>query len=55
MKTKQVGQFSKRFYFSLSEESLYNEYKQHFAGYYNIIYINNGYCLEVTKRSFKLA
>ena len=39
MKTVKTGLFSRKYFFSLAEDE---------------IFINNGYCLEVTKRTIKL-
>lgn len=54
MKRKKTGLYTHRYYFTLKEEAQYIKYKQIYNGYYQVIYINNGYCLEVTKRVITL-
>ena len=48
MKTVKTGLFSRKYFFSLNEYGKLLEYKKKFQGYFEEIFINNGYCIEVT-------
>ena len=54
MKTIKTGLFTKQYIFTLNECEKYKKCKEANKGFYNEIFINNGYCLEVTKRTIKL-
>ena len=54
MKTIKTGLFTKQYIFTLNEYEKYKKCKEANKGFYNEIFINNGYCLEVTKRVIKL-
>ena len=54
MKTVKTGLFSKKYFFSLAEYDKYIKCKKKNKGFYDEIFINNSYCLEVTKRTIKL-
>lgn len=54
MKTIKTGLFSRKHFFSLAEHDKYIKCKETNKGFYDEIFINNGYCLEVTKRTIKL-
>ena len=54
MKIIKTGLFSKTIYFSLTEYDKYIKCKKENKGFYNEIFINNGYCLEITKRVIKI-
>ena len=54
MRKCQTGVFSFAVYFTLDEKEKYNYYKLKYKGFYNEIFINNGYGLEITKRVIKM-
>lgn len=51
MKTVKTGVFSRKYFFSLNEREKFLAYKKKFQGFFEEIFINNGYCIEVTKRN----
>ena len=54
MRKCQKGVFGFVVIFSINEKEKYNYYKSKYKGFYNEIFINNGYGLEITKRVIKI-
>lgn len=51
MKKVQTGLYSHKYFFNLNEKQKYEAYKKKYEGFYVIHFINNGWCIEVTKRT----
>lgn len=49
MTKQKIGNFTYALFFSLEEKVKYEQYKSKFKGFYTERFINNGYCLEITK------
>ena len=56
MKKVKTGLFSVRLYFPMNEKGYadYIKAKQKYNGYYAEIFVNNEYCIEVTKRNLSV-
>lgn len=49
MEKVKTGNFTYTYFFTLKEKELYDKYKIKYNGYYKERFIDNGYCLEITK------